>query len=262
MKKLSLSSCEFIRNMLKNKMLRINSQLLLLVFFSCVKSETETLPEIGKTYYPLSIGKTLTYDLDSIIYDPILSGGTKIDTTRWQIKDVFKDTFRDNSGILQYRIERSERIKGNLDWKTVKAVTAAFTDNQAIGQEDNLRFIKFPLVFNESTTWNAMIFNDSAKVLIAGETLNLFSKKWSSKIVSFGKKEAIGTKTFDDVLTVLSQISTTILTEKRYLIEKYAKNTGLVYREYHVLDTQKLDATVAWEKKAEKGAIIIQRFLE
>jgi hypothetical protein len=233
-----------------------------LLFFSCHKNEIETLTLTGKDYFPLAIGKTMTYDLDSIIYDPILSGGIKIDTTRWQIKDVYKDTFRDNAGVLQYRIERSERMKGKIDWRIAKVVTAALSQNQAIGQEDNLRFIKFPLIFGENTAWNAMIFNDSAKVIIAGETLDLFSKKWASKVVSFGKKEAIGSKTFDDVLTILSQTSTTILTEKRYLLEKYAKNVGLIYREYHVLDTQKLDAAVAWEKKAEKGAIITQRFFE
>jgi hypothetical protein len=230
--------------------------------FSCTKNQTEILASTGKTYLPLSIGKIMTYDLDSIIYDPILTGGTKTDTSRLQIQEIIKDTFRDNEGVLQYKIDRFERKKGQLEWKIAKIVTAAFTENQAIGQEDNLRFIKFPLVFGENTTWNAMIFNDSAKIIIAGETLNLFSKKWSSKVVSFGKKETIGSKTFEDVLTIVSQISSTILTEKRYLLEKYAKNVGLVYREYHVLDTQKLDAAITWEKKAEKGAIVIQRFLE
>ena len=233
-----------------------------LLLFSCGKNETEIFALQGKDYYPLAIGKTMTYDLDSIIYDPILSGGIKIDTTRWQIRAIIKDTFRDNEAVLQYRIDRFERIRGKTDWHIAKVVTAAITQNQAIGQEDNLRFIKFPLVFGENTTWNTAIFNDSAKIIIAGETLDLFSKKWSSKVVSFGKKETIGTKTFEDVLTVLSQTSATILTEKRYLLEKYAKNIGLVYREYHVLDTQKLDPAVAWEKKAEKGAIVIQKFIE
>jgi hypothetical protein len=231
------------------------------LLFSCAKNQIEILPS-GKAYLPLSIGQTRTYDLDSIIYDPILTGGTKIDTSRLQIQEIIKDTFRDNEGLLQYKIDRFERKKGQLEWKIAKIVTAAFTGNQALGQEDNLRFIKFPLVFGENTTWNAMIFNDSAKIIIAGETLNLFSKKWSSKIASFGKKEIIGTKTFEDVLTVVSQTDAKILTEKRYLLEKYAKNVGLIYREYHVLDTQKLDAAIAWEKKAEKGAIVIQKFLE
>jgi hypothetical protein len=236
--------------------------LLLFLFFSCGKNETEILPLRGKSYLPLTIGKTLNYDLDSIVYDPIPTGGIKIDTVHWQTREIIKDTFLDNAGVLQFKIDRFERQKGEIDWKIAKVITAAYAQNQAIGQEDNLRFIKFPLIFDENTTWNAMIFNDSAKIIIAGETLNLFSKKWSSKIVSFGKKEIIGTKTFDDVLTVLSQTDAKILTEKRYLLEKYAKNIGLVYREYHVLDTQKLDTAVAWEKKAEKGVIIIQRFLE
>ncbi len=233
-----------------------------LFLFSCGKNETETLSLTGKDYYPLAIGKTMTYDLDSIIYDPILTGGVKIDTTHWQFREIVKDTFRDNEGILQYKIDHLERLRSKIDWKIVKVVTEAFSQTHALRQEDNLRFIKFPLGFGENTKWNSAIFNDSAKIIIAGETLDLFSKKWTSAIVSFGKKETIGTKTFNDVLTVLSQTDPKILTEKRYLLEKYAKNIGLVYREYHILDTQKLDAAVAWEKKAEKGAIVIQKFIE
>lgn len=235
---------------------------LCLFLFSCHKNETETVNLLGKDYYPLAIGKTLTYNLDSIIYDPILTGGVKRDTTHWQIREVVKDTFKDNEGVLQYKIDRFERVQGKLDWKIAKVVTAAFTAIYTLRQEDNLRFIKFPLAFGENTTWNGVLFNDSTKIIIAGETLELFSKRWTSTLVSFGKKETIGSKSFDDVLTVVSQTDPKILTEKRYILEKYAKNVGLVYREYHVLDTQKLDATVAWEKKAEKGAIVIQMIID
>ena len=230
----------------------------LLFFISCTKNETETYPT-GKAYYPLSIGKTLTYDLDSIIYDPIPTGGVKIDTTHWQIREIIKDTFKDNAGMTQYRIDRLERKRGAIDWKISKVVTAAFSETNALRQEDNLRFIKFPLVFNKTTTWNGNIFNDSTKIIIAGETLDMFSKNWMYKIVSFGEKETINTQIFPDVLTVLAQTDAKILTEKRYLLEKYAKDIGLIYREWHILDTQKLDTSVAWEKKAEKGVIVIQR---
>ena len=74
-------------------------------------------------------------------------------------------------------------------------------------------------------------------------------------MLSYGKAEKIGTKDYADVLTIQAQSDPKILTEKRYSLEKYAKGVGLVYREIRILDTQKLDASTAWEKKAQKGFI-------
>ena len=96
----------------------------------------------------------------------------------------------------------------------------------------------------------------SIKLEVAGEILEPFSKKWTYEILSYGKAEKIGTKDYADVLTVQAQSDPKILTEKRYSLEKYAKGIGLIYREIKILDTQKLDATIAWEKKAQKGFIV------
>lgn len=227
---------------------------------SCGKNETEILPKIGKEYYPLKIGKTITYDVDSVIYDPIQSGGVKIDTFKWQIREVIVDTFRDKSNELNYIIERSQRIKGENNWQIESVLTAILTQHHAFRTENNIRYVKFPTVFSDKTIWDGNVYIDpSVKMLIAGETLEFFSKKWTYQIESYGKSEKIGEQTYENVLTVLAQSDPKILTEKRYNLEKYAKGVGLVYKEQKILDTQKLDANIAWEKKAEKGFILIQK---
>lgn len=227
---------------------------------SCGKNETETLPDLAKDYFPLQIGKTLIYDIDTVIYDPQPGNTVQIDTYRWQIKEVFVDTFKDITGLLTYKIERSERRRGSTaSFEVKKIFTAALSDNEALRTEDNLKFIKFPRFFGERTTWDGNVYCDQSLIIeVAGERMGLFSKKWNYEVLSFGKAEKIGIKDFTDVLTVRAQSDTRILTEKRYNLEKYAKGIGLVYKEQHILDTQKLDASIAWGKKAERGYIVKQ----
>jgi hypothetical protein len=236
---------------------------ILLSIAACTKTQTDDLPKIGQNYFPLQIGRTLTYDVDSIIYDPQPNKSVKIDTLRWQIREVVRDTFRDNTNLLTYRTELTQRRRGTTTWLIAKTVTEAIANDQILRGEDNLRYIKFPLAFIEKTTWNGHIFNnENAKFTIADEILLPFSKKWTHRIETFQKSEKIGNKTYDDVLTIIGQTTATSLIEKRYMLEKYAKNVGLVYREWHILDTQKTDAAIAWEKRAEKGVIVVQRIIE
>ncbi len=235
----------------------------ILYHISCTKNQTENLPNIGQNYFPLQIGRTLTYDVDSIIYDPQPNKSVKIDTQRWQFREVTKDTFRDNTNLLTYRIEFSQRRRSTTAWQIAKTVSEAISTDQILRGEDNQRYIKLPLAFTEKTTWNGHIYNDVNAIFnIADETLLPFSKKWAHRIETYQKSEKIGTKTYDDVLTIIGQTTVSSLIEKRYMLEKYAKNVGLVYREWHILDTQKTDGNIAWEKRAEKGVIVVHRIID
>ncbi len=231
-----------------------------LLFIGCGKNEIENLPKLGKEYYPLQIGKAAIYEVDSIIYDPISNSVVKIDTFKWQVRELLIDTFRDKSNVLNYTIERYLSPRGLQNWKIESVLTAALTENHALRKENNILYIKFPTTFGVKTNWDGNIYVDpSVKMIIAGETLEFFSKKWVYQVESFGKSEKIGDKTYEDVLTITAQSDAKILTDKRYTLEKYAKGFGLVYREQKILDTQKLDANIAWEKKAEKGFILTQK---
>jgi hypothetical protein len=229
------------------------------VFFliSCAsKSETETLPNRGKDYYPLSVGNTALFDLDSVIYDP-LPASIQIDTYRWQAREVLSDTLRSKTGTLVFVVDRSIKARTSVDWTPRETFAASLTADHALLSENNLTYIKFPMFFDVGTNWDGNLFNDvSTRLEVAGEILEPFSKKWTFEVLSYGKAEKIGTKDYTDVLTVQAQSDPKILTEKRYSLEKYARGIGLVYREIKILDTQKLDASIAWEKKAQKGFIV------
>lgn len=247
----------------------MSHKLLTVLFFStfltllnACKTEKDSYVSLGKEYMPLRLGQTLTYDVDSVIYDPQSNNTVLIDTHYWQIKEVLKDSFRDLTGVLTYKVERWHRLKGASQWEIDHVLAVAATDAYFIREDNNLRFIKLPLVFGNKTTWDGNAFIDpSVKITIAGESLQPFSKKWTYQIVSLGVSEKIGNKTYPDILTVQAQ-TVNILNEKRSVLEKYARDIGLVYREEKILDTQKLDANIAWEKRAEKGYILTQRFID
>ena len=235
---------------------------LLLFFTNCGKNETGSYAALGNDYFPLSINKTIVYDVDSVIYDPQPNKTVIIDTNYWQIKEVMKDTFTDLTGILNYRVEQYHRRKGAIDWEITQVNTMAVTDQFALRNEQNLRYIKLPLVFGLRTTWNGNVYNDpSVKFIVAGETILPFSKKWTYQIMSFGESEKIGDKTYSDVLTIQAQTPNN-LNEKRSIIEKYAKDIGLVFKEEKILDTQKADNNIPWEKKAEMGYIVTLRAIQ
>jgi hypothetical protein len=229
------------------------------IFFliSCAsKSEMETLPNRGSDYYPLAIGNTAIFDLDSVIYDPQPTK-IQIDTNRWFAREVLSDTFRTKVGELKFVVDRSIKTRTGGDWTPTETFGASLTKEYALLSENNLTYIKFPTYFDVGTNWDGNFFNDvSTKIDVAGEILEPFSKKWTYEVLSYGKAEKIGTKDYPDVLTVQAQSDPEILTERRYSLEKYAKGIGLVYREIKILDTQKLDKTIAWEIKAQKGFIM------
>ncbi len=246
----------------------LNLKILLLLsagaafFFACSKNETEIGVKNGLDYFPLQIGKYKIFQIDSVAYHPLPGGQIKVDSFRFQLKETIADTFTDNAGVVNYRIERLKRPTDSLPWTFDGISAAAVTRDVALRTDNNLTFIKVPLTFITKTSWSGDILIDSLVILeVAGENIELISKKrwnWQSDVESYGKPEQVGAVAFPDVATVLSQTDSTILTEKRYWLEKYAKNVGLVYKQQKIVDSQNLDNTIPWEKRAQKGYILKQ----
>lgn len=243
---------------------------LLLLCFSCNKREIEDINlDFGYEYFPLEIGKYWEYAVDSVIYDPALSG-TAIDTISSFIREEIKDTFRDNLGELLYRVEKYHRRNDSLPWQVQKALTLSNQDRQAFRTEDNLRFIKMIFPADENKPWNGTAFIDEGFIIpIAGENMEVF-KGWESVILSKGQPFTLDDLNFSDVM-VVSIADNENLIEYRYGREMYAAGIGLVYRELKVLDTQcqtccngdfEQCEPLPWEEKAEKGFIIRQWLIE
>lgn len=231
--------------------------------FGCSESTvTEDLDEVvqGIEYFPLEIGKFVSYQVDSTIFDVDGNSTAIINTTSF-VKEEVSDTLRDNEGDLIYRIERFEKTNLDDPWAIKDVWVSKRTEFQAERVEENLRFIKMIFPLAEDATWNGNLYIDDRTIIpIAGESIEVF-KNWSSELKLLGQPANIGDLFFDEVTTI-SHADSENLIELRQVTEKYAKGVGLVEREMWILDTQEIDQTKPWELKAEKGYILKQTVME
>lgn len=216
--------------------------------------------DFGYDYIPLEVGKFIVYEVDSIIYDP-LQEGTVIDSSKTYVREAITDSFDDVLGNTVYTIERSERLDSTKAWSVTDIWGAYNTATQSIRKEENLEFIKMIFPVRDRRDWDAISFDESLKIEVAGETLEMF-KNWESEMEDVDIPDSVSDINFEQVAVVtLADNSNAV--EYRYGIEKYARGVGLIYRELWILDTQDIGAdTLTWAEKAEKGFILEQRIIE
>jgi hypothetical protein len=92
-------------------------------------------------------------------------------------------------------------------------------------------------------------------------------KDWGNfKVLSLDEPEFIAGVNYDSVLTI-QRVEKINNIERRYSLEKYAKNIGLISRQDSILDTQ-CGGNIAtcintpWALKAEKGFILNMQLIE
>lgn len=193
--------------------------------FSCKKDKDEA-PDMGYNYFPNQVGKYVIYDVDSFYYDDFFSP-VKIDTTRFQLKEKIQSTYLDNQNRTTLRLERYVRYYNplvpysSLPWVLRDVWAANRTATTAEKVEENDRYIKLAFPVKLEKEWNGNAQN------VYGEQTYFF------EFVNVAR--TIGGTTFDSVLQV-NQKDESSLIGVQYYIEKYAKRTGMVYKQ--VIDIQ------------------------
>ncbi len=234
-----------------------------LLFASCTDGEQileKVNLDFGYDYFPLEVGDYLIYEVDSVIYDP-QGNFVAVDTNTIQVREEIVAALESENGQTFYRIERSERDSVAMNWELTNVFSAYQTEQEAVRQEENLRFIKLVFPLETDKLWNANAnFDENTNVSIAGETLKMF-QNWQTTVEDISPSVTIEGTEFEDVVTI-SLVNNENLIEYRFGKEQYAKNIGLIYRELWVLDTQNIADTLSWTEKAEKGFILKQRLIE
>lgn len=238
--------------------------------FSCSKSTIEDIDlELGYDYFPLEIGQSRVYAVDSIIFDPGLTG-IQLDTLSGFMKEDVVDTLRNNAGALVFRIERYYRKAQDLPWDIHSVISSTRENQEATITENNLRSIKLIFPLKAETEWQSTAyFPETTIIEIAGESL-VFYKGWKSTVLGKEAQFEVDGRTYSDVFLVeLANFENKI--EYRYGQEVYAPNVGMVYQEVWVIDTQceyccnrDLGACdpLPWTEKGEKGMILKRRLIQ
>jgi hypothetical protein len=216
---------------------------LLALFLSGCNKKTNSYNEavLGLDYYPLTLGKYVVYDVDSVIYTELPK-----DTVvyKYRIKEKFTDTYTDSKGETLYRIERyiknfnPNQSYDNMPW-TIKEVWMMDADQQRVQvQEANIRYTKLIFPVEEKASWNGNASNSTGE--------------WNYVYDYIDRTETINTVKLDKVLMVKQKEFRTAIGYQHYY-EKYAKGIGLVHREMMDLVSQNIIAGVPVEGRIGSG---------
>ncbi|MCB0629436.1 MAG: hypothetical protein R2824_18310 [Saprospiraceae bacterium] len=237
---------------------------------ACSKSNLEDFDlQLGYEYFPLEVGQSRTYAVDSIIYDPAQLVN-RIDTLSGFLREDIVDTLQSVSGDVIYRIERYYRRDESQNWQIHSVVTSSRDEEEAVFTENNLRFLKLRFPLKTDAEWKGTAyFPEDTEVEVAGESLE-FYKDWNTKVLERRENYALEAASYSDVY-LLELANFENLIEYRYGLEAYAPGKGLIYQEIWVLDTQcqyccngdfAACSALPWEEKAEKGLILRKRLIE
>ena len=224
---------------------------LVILFSQCVPNEVESPNfDFKKDYLPLEIGKTVEYRVDSLIFDD--SGNV---TKQSYLRETVRDFYIDESQDTVYRIERFVKDSLRDPWSFSGLHAVSIVDNEAIRIQNNLRLIKliFPPVegFGFSSTKHLDEFEEHQ---IGTEFLQVY-KNWRSRIEKINRRlEPIANFAFVNVMTVIHAEDENLF-ERRYVVEKYVRGIGLVYRYEEIIDTQNPDDNKTWIEQGEKGFV-------
>jgi hypothetical protein len=229
----------------------------LIVFSSCDDEIDSSVIDYKYEYFPLTIGESIIYDVDSIIYSSLSGGGILKDSIQYELRETVADTFRDNTNRLIYEIERERRDSASMLWRLEEVLTVHQGQTQLEWTENNRKFLKILFPPKVDDTWDGNMYFDATELVpIKGEVIELF-KSWESSVAELDIPMTINNFSSDSTLTIYHANSENLI-ELRLFKEVYAKNIGLIQQETMILDTQCITDCIGqtWEEKAEKGFIL------
>ncbi|MGB4843525.1 MAG: hypothetical protein WBP16_03610 [Ferruginibacter sp.] len=206
-----------------------------IIFAACKKStdvlETNTVNE----FYPLQVGKYITYDLDSTVF---INFGTKDTIMKYQVKHEIDAEIMDNLGRPAYRVIRYIRKTAANPWVADNTFMAVQTDFTVEFIENNMRFIKLKGPVRDGYTWKGNSYID----------LNIYGRyleDWDYVYDGVNTSTTVGSFTLDSTLNV-NQRDEVIgnpgdinsYHEINFSTEKYAKGLGMVYRDFIHIEYQ------------------------
>lgn len=252
------------------KLTGIIAAIFLLLFLAC-KEESIAPPDnvAGTDYYPLEVGNSWLYAVDSIILVPEI-GRTRYDTVRAEARETLQATFRDQSDRLWYRGLREERATAGEEWIPTQSFALRVDERGLYRQEDNLEFqlLAFPLVENQRWDGHAA-FDEFRPIAVGGELLDVYAG-WDYRVLELDVAYQLPTGPSFAATMLVDQAAVDNLIDFRRSYRRYAKTVGPVETFVDARHTQCrvccngdtgtcLD--INWDAKAEKGYIIHQLLL-
>lgn len=218
---------------------------LLFTFISCEKEIEEFKTEGVADYLPSTVGKYIIYRLDSTVFTNF---GKNEEVHKYQVKHEVDAQITDNLGRPSYRILRYLRDStGTQPWVNNGSYFITPLTDQVEVIEDNLRYIKLHLPLKVKTDWkgNKYLSDDPFASLYTLDNDGDMNE-WDYTIDQFDATTSIGSQTVNDVFTIFQiddHFNAPVTDQsssgwKTLAVEKYAKNIGLVSRDFVLWEYQ------------------------
>ena len=202
------------------------------IFSACKKSTEDFKTPSVNDYYPMQVGKYITYNLDSTVF---VNFGTAQEIHSYQVKLVVDGTMTDNLGRPAYRIIRYIRPNAIAPWLSDNTFMAVPTDFAVEFIENNYRFLKMKAPIRDGFSWKGNTYIDTYSLNSDVKYLD----DWDYTYDSLDVKITLGPFTIDSTLKVAQRdeiignpADPNSYSEKNYGEEKYAKHIGLIYRNF------------------------------
>lgn len=214
-------------------------------FFACSDKKEVLDTEPVTDFVILQPGKYITYRLDSLVF---VDFQKTPETHHYEVKHVVDAAITDNLGRPAYRIYRYIRAVGADDWNANGSYLITAVDKQIELTEDNLRFIKLHGPIREGFNWkgNSYLPTDPYGTFGYNFSNDDDMPDWNYRYFPAEATFTYEGETYNDVITVEQEDDSSnipVTDEESYgyktrSVEKYAKNIGLVYRQYELWEYQ------------------------
>ena len=199
-------------------------------FFSCRKVTVST-SDATRNFFPLKMGKTVTYDVDSIYF--IGANCSQVEVKSQMLYSV-TDTFRDSKFRLSYIMDVFTRPYNGGIWQPSTVILITPTTDSLLYTQDGTQYIKliFPIANGKSWLGNAYAqINNPAFAYLSG---------WNYTYKNYDLPYNNGLVNFNNSVTVLEQdqsinypgVDSQIAATRTYAKEVYAYNVGMIYKEW------------------------------
>ena len=217
---------------MKKLFLFFATAIVVLSFNACKKSTEDFQTASLSEYSPLTTGKYITYQLDSIVY---INFGAGAVVHSYEVKYEVDSLFIDNMGRPAYRVFRYIRNTPTAVWVPDNSFTAVNAGTSFEFVENNMRFLKLKQPVRDNYSWKGNSFIDT----YSSNSDVRYLDDWDYIYDSVGLQSQVGNFTLDKTL-IVNQRDEVVgnpsdqnsYAEINYGQEKYAAGIGMVYKKF------------------------------
>ncbi|MEA1875179.1 MAG: hypothetical protein U9N51_12255 [Bacteroidota bacterium] len=217
---------------------------IIIIIFACTKENETFFASLDRGYYPLESGAYNLYEVTEIIID---EPSNIYDTAKYQLKELIGGSYQDDLGTTTYLLLRYKRENANQSWDVSDVWSVQYNDYRLFVTEENIRYVKMIFALAINKTWDGNAYN----TLDANDY----------EITNLDESFMLNGQSYDSVLTVIHEADSSLI-HKNYALERYARDTGLIYKEITYINSQEIEPGVPLEERITTGTIYKQTFIE